>query len=342
MVQIVQGSNAGGRLGTQLGAGLSTGLEMLAQNKLNQFAQRQQQMQQAKGLGALEGISPAMAQDLALLDPQTLQTALKGLQEQNFARNWLQQQQIAQQQALSSSGAEEVQPGLPTVPGLPAPRNSKEALEIAKIAAQERKEQAKQQREIDKETLPTFQEISKEGKVAAHNDKILDRVEQLVTKGNLGSPILNSTINTLAHGIFGIGIDLNSLKTADAQELEKLSIEFVKNAKDIFGSRLTDLDLKTYLKGLPNLSQSREGMQRVIQNMRIANAAAQLRSAAQNEIIAENGGKRPRNLEELVEKRVSPQLDQLASQFKIAELNKPTILGSESLGSAAQALNLIY
>lgn len=338
MAQIVQESNAGGRLGAQFGGGLASGLQILAQNKLQQLAQRQQQTQQARGLSALEGLTPEMAQNLALLDPQTLGTALKGIQEQNFAKNWLQQQ--------ISSGTQGLVPGqenaLPMVPGLPAPRNSREALEIAKIAATERKEQAKQQREIDKETLPVYQEISKEGKVASHNDKILNRVEQIVTKGNLGSPLLNSAINTLAHGIFGIGLDLNSLKTADAQELEKLSIEFVKNAKDIFGSRLTDLDLKTYLKGLPNLSQSREGMQRVIQNMRIANGAAKLRTAAQNEIIAENGGKRPRNLEELIEKRISPQLDNLASQFKIGELNKPNILGSESLGSLAQGLNLIY
>ncbi|CDK30836.1 hypothetical protein [Candidatus Babela massiliensis] len=142
-----------------------------------------------------------------------------------------------------------------------------------------------EQAKIDKETLPIYQENIKLAKNADENNKRLDRMEKILAKGNLGTPIFNATIKKLSKGIFGFGIDLSSLMTADAQEFEKLSAQFASGAKEVFPGRVTNLDLESYMKQIPNLSQSAAGIQRIINSMRTANKAALLRKDTMIQLI---------------------------------------------------------
>lgn len=339
MVQILQGPR---NLGEIAGTGIGEALNLLAQNKLRQVGQRNV----AKGLSSIPGISSDQAQNLSHLEGPVLAQILGDIQrsqrEKEFVQGFQQGEQVAQPGINSQQSL--IQEAISA--GHPAPRNSKEASELAKIAHQARiqKQQfeSQQQKESDKETLPYYKDISHKARASTNNSKKLNKIESLAVSGNLGSPVANSLINTISKGVWGHGIDINFLKTADAQELEKLSNDFVKDAKEIFGSRLTDADLAAFFKTLPNLSQSREGMVRVIRNLRIANAADELRKEAADRIIEQNNGRRPRNLETLVENEISPHLDELADQFKTPKLNKPKIAGSESIGSLAQILGVNY
>lgn len=175
---------------------------------------------------------------------------------------------------------------------------------------------AREQEEVSKETKPAYDEINKHAKAAKENNIRLGRMEQLINEGKLDNPIYSSLLDAIGHGIFGAGIDLSALQTADSQEFKKLSNDFVKSAKDYFGSRLTDTDLKTFLKTVPNLSQTDEGKRRVINNLRRFNDVALLKRQAANEVIREHGGKRPRNFEELVDDRVEKEVDKIAQDFK--------------------------
>lgn len=175
---------------------------------------------------------------------------------------------------------------------------------------------AKEQEEVSKETKPAYEEINKHAKAAKENNIRLGRMEQLLNEGHLDPAIWSSAIDAIGHGIFGASLDLSFLETADAQEFKKLSNDFVKSAKDYFGSRLTDTDLKTFLKTVPNLSQTDEGKRRVINNLKRFNDIALLKRKAANEVIQENGGKRPRNFEELVDNRIESQVDAIARDFK--------------------------
>lgn len=198
-------------------------------------------------------------------------------------------------------------------------------LEQKKLAAKAKTEQTKEQRieqhHIDKETAPIYDEINKEYKGALENDKRLNRMEELVNKGNLGIPFVNSGIKALANGIFGAGIDLTSLMTADAQEFDKLSTQFASAAKDVFPGRVTNADLNIYMRQIPNLSQSAAGIKRIISSMRFANEASKLRKNAMDEVIIANNGLRPRNMDSLIENKIGTQLDELAKAF----LNAPRI-----------------
>ena len=101
------------------------------------------------------------------------------------------------------------------------------------------------------------------------------------------------------------------------EQFEKLSNDFIKDAKAIFGSRITDNDLKAFMATIPTLGQTDEGKLAIINNMKMFNKASRIRAEAVKDIIRENGNRRPHNLQILVEDRIKPQLDQLSKDFSV-------------------------
>lgn len=184
----------------------------------------------------------------------------------------------------------------------------KERSELRKISIDE-------QREINKETLPYYNEINKKYKTAKEDQRRLARMEELVRNGKLDTPLFSSLMDTTAKGIFGFGINLDSFRSPDSQEFKKLSTEFLKGAKNLFGARVTDNEIKMFMQMVPTLMQSDRGKLRVINNMKVYNMAEILHKQAMDKIIEENNGIRPRNLDMLVDKAVGPQLDKLAQEF---------------------------
>jgi chemotaxis protein histidine kinase CheA len=109
--------------------------------------------------------------------------------------------------------------------------------------------------------------------------------------------------------------DVQKFTSPGLEEFEKLSADFVKGAKAVFGSRLTDTDLKAYMKTVPNLSQTDHGKFEVIQNMRSALKVDRLKYKAMRDIIKENGNKIPERLGFLVEDRTREKVDKLSQEF---------------------------
>jgi hypothetical protein len=101
----------------------------------------------------------------------------------------------------------------------------------------------------------------------------------------------------------------------NAEIFEKLSAEYIQNAKAIFGSRITDQDLKAFMAQIPTLENTDAGKKQIIGNMKAANKAAEVKAKTMREIIRENGGKRPADLQYLVEERAKPELDKIAAEF---------------------------
>jgi hypothetical protein len=155
-------------------------------------------------------------------------------------------------------------------------------------------------------------------------------MEELVNRGDLTRPRWHSLINALDHGIFGFGVNLHSLETADSQEFNKLSNEFLKNAKNIFGARITDNDVKMFMEMVPDLSQSREGKLAIIHNMKLYNEGIKIKKKASDQVVRENGGKLPFDYEARVEEIAAPALDALASRFTKEERIKAEAPKQES------------
>ena len=204
------------------------------------------------------------------------------------------------------------------------------------------KEEAKAQHLAEKESQKFVTDIAKEYKGSQESNKRLDRMTQLIEKGSLpfsstyrlfkslseteigkNIPIIGSlaalTVNPVLQGIGGLGGAIQRNITArDSEEFEKLQADFIKLAKDFFPGRVSDADLKAFVQTLPTLSQSDSGKLRIIENMKNFNKAAELRYNTAKALIKANGGKRPKDLELLVEEYAGPELDNLASGLKLS------------------------
>lgn len=232
-------------------------------------------------------------------------------------------QQIATQPLMKNAMAPQAAPaqsGLRAQGALkPRPRNAAEARELRDQRREQmvyEKEMRLEQSKRDKDYRGYIKDMSEEYKDAEMNDRRLNRMEELIKSKNLTRPRTAALLNTLEHGFLGTGINLHSLMSPESQEFDKLSKEFLKNAKNIFGSRITDADLKTFLKMVPDLTQSREGKHRLIYNMRLYNEGVRIRKKAMDAALKENNGHAPLNLESLVEEKAAPKLDALAEKFK--------------------------
>jgi len=174
-----------------------------------------------------------------------------------------------------------------------------------------------QQEKIDKSTEKFFSEVKRKSQGAGEGDMRLDKMEELIKTGQLPGPGLASFVETVSKGIQGYGIELGGvLLSPEGQEFRKLSKDFLRNVKDFFGPRVTQNEVMQFLQTIPTLVISDEGKLRVSHNMRIFNKMAHLKNDVMSQIIEENNGYRPHNLEQLVEKRAKSQVDALAKEFK--------------------------
>jgi len=293
-------------------------------------------------------------QHLAAPQQQAFAEALSGLLgggEQQQAAPVQQGQQIAPQlqQAMAPRGQQPQQqmqqPGMQQArtPGISIPKgiNQQQAMQLAQLGLkkqslehqkqqfmtkqelEQQKRQDRKQMHWDKETAPAYKEIEDLAKAASDSDIRLGRMEELNEGGGLNSTAFETVLRGL-EGIlpFGMKLDLTALRSADSQEFNKLSTDFLKDAKKFFGSRVTDSEIKLFLKTVPQLSNSPEGRNRVIQNLRLFNEAAKVRATVADNIVEENGGDRPYNFKSLVEKRAKKQLDDIAQTFRLG-VRKP-------------------
>ncbi|MGJ0429630.1 hypothetical protein, partial [Methylobacter sp.] len=179
-----------------------------------------------------------------------------------------------------------------------------------KEALEEKKFSLAEQREVNKETKPFYDSVKTKAKDAKENDMRLDRMEELVKEGKLVGPGLAKAFEKL-----GISLDPSS------SEFQKLSNDFLKNAKSVFGSRVTEGEIKLYLQTVPNLNMPDAAKLRLINNLKIMSEGAKAENEAMKQIIRENGGKRPADLEDRVEERTKAIKDRLAQEFKAGVRN---------------------
>ncbi len=223
------------------------------------------------------------------------------------------QQQVAFQQMQSPMHNQ--QPGKITLGANPIERRHRETLAQQKELAHE-KLSAKERAEINKEVLPFIKETQSKAKAAKESDLRLGRMKELIKTGKLSNPQFAGLLKTLKKGVWGTGIDFTSLLSKESQEFEKLSQDFTKNIRDVFGSNVTNFDLETFLSTIPNLSQTNEGKWAVINNLELLNKGAEIRNKASRDLLKKYGNKLPIDFESQVDDLIQPQMQSIAEQFK--------------------------
>lgn len=225
-----------------------------------------------------------------------------------------------QQQASQSSS--------PSLQGL----NAKQVTEIAKLGFQKKKldvQERKLQHQMKKDALAETKELRKEildkKKVAKESIENLDRLEELEGEGLPGAGYVEFLKNS--------GLDIPALVGAPAEEYNKVAAGFLRGAKTMFGSRLTDADLNQFLKLLPSLSNSPKGRSRINANLKRFYNLDIAAGQAYDEIIKDNKGIPPIDLDVQIDRKLDKKREAIAKQFK-ADLEKEVPKGESSIATA--------
>ena len=329
-MQVIQDTNAGGRLGEAL----DTGLQELAHHKLAGLTQRYEQQQERSQFA--QGIAPILGQDtanfLSHLGPNERKSAL-----QNIGALMQFNQPAGQQQggleAFSQQPGQNQQPNQ-QIGQEQTPERAKLIQDVF-TSPQEKREREKldlQKRQLNlKETKSYIDELKSKEKAAKEADLRFKRMETLIDKGNLPNAALWSALSKLEHAPFisGLtaplaelikgGVKWYSGNPADIEEFEKLSSEFVKNAKQYFGSKITQKEVELFMQTVPTLMSTDAGKKKLIENIRSLNELSSIEAKAARSIIKANNGIPPLDIEQQVQYKISNKLDKVAKKFATRE-----------------------
>ena len=272
-------------------------------NEQQQQAQALQQQQLAKGTAAPQG-GPLTGEQQAILQAQAQEAQKEPTPKERL------EDVMARRRALVSAPI--------------SPTQKKEVHKILQDEEDNIREEIKETREnqdkIDKETAESYQKIKDKYKAAKESTNRINRILELQRAGNLPPKYLVEIEHGLDGAPFGIGklwsALIRSTYHPDAEELDKLSKDYLKGAKAFFGSRMTEQEAFAILQTVPSLMQTPVGRQRVARNMRIMDDIAKLEYQTARQVIAENGGRRPRDFEEQIEDRTKAQVDELYEKFR--------------------------
>lgn len=273
---------------------------------------------------------------------------LKSLKESGQDTSGISPEQIgqllqnqAEQQALHPNGNQQQQPqqqtgGIKTKAEAEAERQAR--TNQLKEQLKEQHEENKREREIaekHREESRTYRKEQNKQRQELREDKMrLSRMKELIKTGKLTNPTFHSLVNAVGEGILGphVGLkfDINHLESDESQEFQKLSTDFVKGVKNIFGGNVSTKETETFLNTIPNLKQSNVAKSAVINNMETLIEGKLLKINLGESIIKANKGFIPEDLDILVEKAAQPQLEKLGEKFRKG-VDKQQVISNENL-----------
>ena len=287
MVQVLEQSTAGSRIGRSLGEGVGDALQLLIDRKmktLQQEGERKAALDEYEDL-IKRGFTP---QEIGLwlhfteggkthLSKEIVERIQR---EGGFERRGLPGKEengldLLKQKDVTPSleGEEDTTPSIEAIEGekehlTPRERNAREEIRY-------------------KINLPLFQ--AAQVKVKSHESEALgiQRLQKLNKTGKLPKGLQRWNVN------FTTGeLRVPFLANADTQAFVKTINDFTTKAKDSFGARVTNFELKRFMKRLPTLLNTDEGREVVLRQMEIVNQINTLYDQGTLDIFDRAGGVR--------------------------------------------------
>ena len=223
------------------------------------------------------------------------------------------QQQVVARQVSASLTDSSYVPGREYNRALAAGVDPRTAYQMEQQAKLESKKERLQERKLASEAFKDTKEFRKEvfekARSAKQNLFDLNRMDELNQSGKLDDA---GYVEFLKNS----GLDFPALLNPESEEFQKIAQTFMRDIKQYVGARVSNLELEQFMKTIPTLSQSPEGRNRVIANMKRFNRINVLYNNALKDTIKENNGIPPYDLMEQVLDRVDPKIDALTDQFK--------------------------
>jgi hypothetical protein len=193
-----------------------------------------------------------------------------------------------------------------------------------KMDLENRKESFKERQANIAATKEYVTTLKAKEKAAKEDNLRLSKMENLIDKGKLPHAGIWSALSKIEHAPYISGLTApfaDAIKSwyksgnSDIEEFEKLSNEFVKNAKQYFGSRITEREVAMFMQTVPTLMQTDAGKKKIIDNMKSLNQLVEIESKAARSIIKANGGVAPVDIEQQVQDKIGDKIDKVAKKF---------------------------
>lgn len=256
-----------------------------------------------------------MLEGLEGFGQQGLQFGQQGVQQGNpfgQQQNQMQQMGNSPMQQMGQPQQQEQQPeqemisreqlGLQPKKETTAQRNSRLVREENKRKAdqKDRDFRFKEQQYIDKQNHDWSEKVLDMSENAFEDNNVFRVMQALDDNDQLDTPQYLTTLKKL-------GLDYDFLKKPGSKEFEKMSTTFLRGLKPIFGGRITDNEVKLYMRGIPDLMQTKEGRRKLYRDLSAVNEVKMAYAQARNDLIEGNGGEQPKGLREKTFERVKPQ-----------------------------------
>lgn len=316
MVQIVDKPSLAALTGQSLGTGLGQGLQMLAENRLNQIRQREAAMRQSQGIQALLGLSPEVAQQAVYAPEKVLQEyakqQLKAPQQAAYleALNTLlggQQQAATEQQPISeqAQAQEAISEKLtqPTALKIPKGISEQQATKLAELGLKQKHEQRQIEMEESKEARAFSKPYREAAKSAANDIRDYNALIKIAPTLRAGSK--QQMLDKLGLGDFYRPYT-NELAT-------KLMGRLAQNVKGVFGSdsRVTNYLEQVFQRSIPSLWNTPEGIIAISEINKLAAEGRIEENKIRQQYLKETKGKIPYNAEDIIDERMAPILENL-------------------------------
>jgi len=336
-------------IGYLLGANVGEGLNALLQDKLQQMRERQDLMKQVTGLSAL-GLAPQESLQISMLSPKLQELVIKnylagaereglGQALQSLLGGAPQEQPPQAEQPPAREIPAEQQAELPPeqqkelsteqtalAKSIMQPRLSPQMqLQLANLGLQQKREELQEKQMALRDTREFRTRISKAAADAADDLQNIKTQLDMVKKGRLGGRVgafYNVLLDAAASWLgkeYGLHLteqQKQAFKTDPMLLFEQNSVRYLRSLKDTFGARPTQWDAQQIMKSYPSLYQSDEGKEAILQDMAAMAKVKIKKQKIMNEIIRENKGIPPIDLEEKIATRLRPYQNKLYKETR--------------------------
>lgn len=182
------------------------------------------------------------------------------------------------------------------------------AAHTEKQAQKEKEFASKERTEAYKITAPLRAEITKQAENADNLVGVMKEQKKLSDSGKMNAPLYIAAIDKF--------MPFDALKSPATQTFQSLEKEFLKDLKSIFGGRITDREMDTFLRSIPKATNSPEAQKMIMDRLDAYYKAKQLKFRVMRQVIKENNGIPPLDLQEIIQEKTSKKELEYANRFR--------------------------
>lgn len=151
------------------------------------------------------------------------------------------------------------------------------------------KEKVKWQESRRKENLPHYEESSTKHKIFKNEKVDMGILKDINDRGNLPEDFSKILVDPETGDIRDWAKILPGIQNPDVERFVKTLANFSRNAKESYGSRVTNFDLQQFLKRYPGLLNTPEGRRQIIEQMMLVSELSDLYNEALVDVYRTSG-----------------------------------------------------